>query len=228
MSSKFIKLSSIKPNEENPRYIKEEKFEKLVNSIILFSKMMEIRPIVVDENNIILGGNMRDKAILSIAERIKNKTLTVEQDKAVKKNKDLFSKISKGLIPESWVIKFDDLTEKEKEEFIIKDNIGFGVWDLDAIANHWNLEDLDDWGFDLPEYLGDVDGEDSFSLPDGDKSPFQQITFTLSDEQAEYLKNALAEAKKQEEYKYIETYGNENSNGNALYYLITQALKTPF
>ena len=223
----FIKLDSIIPKKDNPRYIKEEKMEKLIDSIIFFPKMMKARPMVIDENDILLGGNMRDKALLLISERIKSNKLTVKQKKAIEEN-PLFDKLDQGFIPSFWVTKFDDFTDKEKEQFVIKDNVGFGEWDMDSIANNWDLEELEDWGFDLPDYLSDVEGEDSFSLADGDKAPFQQITFTLADDQAEYIKNAMSEAKKQEEYKYIETYGNENSNGNALYYLITQALKTPF
>jgi hypothetical protein len=91
------------------------------------------------------------------------------------------------------------------------------------LAQEWNADELQDWGLDLPGFDLDSDklGED-FNLPDGDKAPFQQMTFTLADQQAEQIKNAIADIKQTEEYKYAETMGNENSNGNALYLIVMQ------
>jgi len=191
-----MKLKDIKPNPNNPRVIRDDKFEKLRNSIESFPQMMALRPIVVDADNVILGGNMRFRAL---------------QDLGYKE------------IPDEWVKKADELTEEQKREFIIKDNSGFGSWDWDALANEWDTEQLSEWGLDMPGFDIDEDeyGED-FSLPDGDKEPFQQMTFTLADEQAEQIKNALSDAKQLEEFKYIETFANENSNGNALYLIISQ------
>jgi len=199
----MIKLSKIKPNEKNPRFVKDEKFEKLCKSIESFAeKMMPLRPIVIDENNIILGGNMRFKAL---------KHLGYKE------------------IPSDWIKQANDLTEEEKNEFIIKDNVGFGDWDWEVLANEWNSEELEEWGLDIIGTDVDIDelGTD-FNLPDGDKAPFQQMTFTLADEQAILIQNAISDIKSTEEYKYMETMGNENSNGNALYLLVTNALKTPF
>jgi len=90
------------------------------------------------------------------------------------------------------------------------------------LANDWDTEQLNDWGLDVPEFEGIEIGSDEFTLPDGDKAPFQQMTFTLADEQAEQIKNAIADIKQTDEYKYCETFGNENSNGNALYLIIMQ------
>ncbi len=121
------------------------------------------------------------------------------------------------------IILADEWTEEQKAEFLIKDNVGFGEWDWDQIANEWDAEKLDDWGLDLPGF--DLNSDDlgtDFTLPDGDKAPFQQMTFTLADEQAEQIKNAIDDVKHMEEYKYIETMGNENGNGNALYLIIMQ------
>ena len=91
------------------------------------------------------------------------------------------------------------------------------------LSNEWDVEELGEWGLDCGGF--DVDqseyGEE-FSLKDGDKEPFQQMTFTLADEQAEQIKNAIADIKQTEEYKYCETMGNENSNGNALYLIVMQ------
>jgi len=117
----------------------------------------------------------------------------------------------------------DDWTEEKRREFVIKDNVGFGEWDWEQLGNEWDAEELEAWGLDLVGFDANAEdyGED-FSLPDGDKAPFQQMTFTLADEQAEQIKNAIADIKATEEYKYAETMGNENSNGNALYLIIMQ------
>ena len=116
-----------------------------------------------------------------------------------------------------------DWDEDKQREFIIKDNVGFGEWDWEMIANEWDAEQLNEWGLDLPGFDLDADklGE-GFTLPDGDKAPFQQMTFTLADEQAEQIKNAISDIKQTDEYKYAETMGNENSNGNALYLIVMQ------
>jgi hypothetical protein len=188
-----MKINLIKPNPNNPRIIKDDKFKKLVQSIKDFPQMLELRPIVIDENNIVLGGNMRLKAC---------------QELGLKDVPTIYAK---------------DLTEEQKKEFIIKDNVGFGEWNWDDLANDWDEELLVEWGLDLPIFFNDSDelGTD-FSLPEGDKAPFQQMTFTLADEQAEQIKNAIADIKQTDEYKYCETLGNENSNGNALYLIIMQ------
>ena len=122
----MIKLSTIKPNPDNPRLIKDEKFYKLVSSLETFGeKMMPLRPIVVDEDNIILGGNMRFKALKELG----------------------YSKV-----PESWIKRAEELTEAEKREFIIKDNIGFGEWDWDILSNEWNVDELKSWSLDVPRW----------------------------------------------------------------------------
>ena len=118
----MIKLSSIKPNQNNPRLIKDDKFKKLVKSISEFPKMMSLRPIVVDENNIILGGNMRYKAL---------------------------QELGKKEIPKEWIKKASDLSDEEVKRFIIADNVGFGEWDEDVLRLDWNVDELDEWGLDL-------------------------------------------------------------------------------
>jgi len=115
-----VKINSIKTNPKNPRLIKDDKFKKLVNSIKEFPQMLELRPIVVDENNIILGGNMRHKACIEAG------------------------------LKEVYIVQAKDLTEEQKDEFIVKDNVGFGEWDWDILANEWDTEKLQDWGLDLP------------------------------------------------------------------------------
>jgi len=187
-----MNINEIKPNPNNPRIIKDDKFKKLVKSIQDFPQMLELRPIVIDENNIVLGGNMRLKACIEAG-------LT---DVPVKQAKEL--------------------TEEQKKEFIVKDNVGYGEWDWSDLANNWETEELEEWGLDIIGFSNVDDLGEGFTLPDGDKSPFQQMTFTLADEQATQLKNAIEEIKSTEEYKYVETMGNENSNGNALYLIIMQ------
>lgn len=186
------KINNIKLNPNNPRLIKDDKFKKLVQSIKDFPEMLNIRPIVVNTDMVILGGNMRYKACKEA-----------------------------GLKEVPVII--TDLSEEKQREFLIKDNTSGGEWDWEVLANEWDNEELESWGLDLVGFDVDVEeyGED-FSLKDGDKEPFQQMTFTLADEQAEQIKNAIADIKATEEYKYCETLGNENSNGNALYLIIMQ------
>jgi hypothetical protein len=192
MEIKVLKLSEIKSNPNNPRIIKDDKFRKLVKSIQEFPKMLEIRPVVVNADMIVLGGNMRLKACKEAG------------------------------LKEVPVIFAHNLTDEEQKQFIIKDNVGFGEWDWDMIANEWDAEKLEEWGFDIPGFDDVEDLGEEFSLPEGDKAPFQQMTFTLADEQAEQIQNAIADIKQTQEFKYAETMGNENSNGNALYLIIMQ------
>jgi len=116
-----------------------------------------------------------------------------------------------------------DLTKEEERELNIRLNKSGGDFDMDILANEFDMEELKEWGFKDIEFGLNIDKlDDTFSLDDSDKSPFQQITFTLADKQAELIRNKIKDIKGTEEYNYIETFGNENSNGNALYLLITQ------
>jgi DNA modification methylase len=134
-----VKISEVKTNPKNPRLIKDDKFKKLVKSIQEFPQMLELRPIVVDENNIVLGGNMRLKACKEAG------------------------------LKEVFIVRAENLTEEQKDEFIVKDNVGFGEWDWDSLANEWDTEKLDDWGLDLPVDLSVVDEleaeEDDYEIP---------------------------------------------------------------
>jgi len=192
MKSVLTKISAIKRNPNNPRILKDDKFAKLTQSIKDFPQMLDIRPIVVNDDMVVLGGNMRLKACKEAG------------------------------LKEVPVIKVNDLTEEQQREFIIKDNVGFGEWDWDLLANEWDTALLDDWGLELGIDLNADDFGEDFDLSDGDKEPFQQITFTLADEQAERVKAILADVKQTDGYKYTETFGNENSNGNLLYSLVNQ------
>lgn len=193
MKTELVSIKLVKSNPNNPRIIKDDKFAKLVASIKEFPKMLEIRPIVVNDDMIVLGGNMRLKACIHAG------------------------------LKEVPIIKVSDLTEQEQKQFIIKDNVSGGEWDWNMLANEWDVTELEDWGLSVGGFdLNSDDLSEEFSLAEGDKSPFQQITFTLADEQAEQIKNAITDIKKTEEYKYAETMGNENTNGNALYLIIMQ------
>jgi DNA modification methylase len=133
-----VKISQVKTNPKNPRIIKDHKFKKLVQSIKDFPEMLEKRPIVVDENMIVLGGNMRLKACLEAG------------------------------LKEVWIDQAN-WTEEQKQEFIIKDNVGFGEWDWEILANEWEPELLDKWGLDLPDMFEEEPEaeEDDFAVPEG-------------------------------------------------------------
>jgi predicted RNA-binding Zn-ribbon protein involved in translation (DUF1610 family) len=118
---KKIKLSDLKSNEKNPRVLRGARLDVLKKSIKDFAKMMSIRPIIIDENNVVLGGNMRLVAL----KELKYKS-----------------------VPESWVKKVEGLTDKEKDQFIIKDNVSAGEWDYDLLANSFDYDEIKDWGFD--------------------------------------------------------------------------------
>jgi len=123
-----MKLSEIKVNKSNPRIIKDEKFKKLIKSLEDFPKMMEFRPIVVNDDGMILGGNMRYRALLDLGYKE---------------------------VPDNWVKKASDLTDDEKRRFIIVDNLSFGEHDWDALANEWDSEELEEWGLDVPDFGAD-------------------------------------------------------------------------
>ena len=185
-------IDTIKENPHNPRTITEDKFRKLVKSLQQFPEMLEARPIVVDENNVVLGGNMRLKAAKEA-----------------------------GL--QEVPIFRSEWSHDRNSEFIIKDNVGFGEWDWDLLANEWEAYDLEDWGLDV--WVPEIDPEslsDGFELSEGDKPPFQSLTFTLSDAQAEYLKERLAEVKQDPAFQDMDAAENDNSNGNALSLLSQQ------
>jgi len=153
-----MKIKDIIPNPNNPRIIKDDKFAKLVQSIKEFSEMLELRPIVIDEDNMVLGGNMRLKACIEAG-------LT-----------DVPVKVAK-------------LTEEQKKEFIIKDNVGFGEWDWDILSNEWEVEQLEEWGLSVPINLT----EEQKDLSENIETNFR-IEVILKDEKSqELLYNELIE-----------------------------------
>lgn len=159
-----MNIKEIKPNGENPRYITDAKFKKLIKSIKEFPEMLEVRPLVIDEDNVVLGGNMRLKALESAG------------------------------VFEVPVHRVTGWSEKQKREFIIKDNIGYGEWDYDLLANNWNTELLNEWGlnlWDAKEDYFDLDDSDEPqerepSLADDDYSKFEIVM--LHDNKIRFLK----------------------------------------
>lgn len=146
MKTEKISIKKIKSNPQNPRIIKDNKFKRLVKSIKEFPEMLELRPIVVNDEMVVLGGNMRLKAC------------------------------EKAGLKEVPIIKAKDLTEEQQKEFIVKDNVGFGEWDWDMLANKWDAEKLNDWGLDVPEI------DDSFDVEE------QEIEFSeYLDESQNYV-----------------------------------------
>lgn len=122
-----VSISSIKENAANPRTINKHKFQKLVNSVKEFPEMLSLRPIIVDKDNVILGGNMRYKACKELG------------------------------LKEVYIIQAADLDDKQAQEFIVKDNVGFGEWDWDILANAFDNVELKEWGLDVWQPEEDVD-----------------------------------------------------------------------
>jgi len=165
-STKKVKLELIKLNPNNPRLIKDDKFKKLVQSIKDFPEMLNIRPIVVNQDMIILGGNMRYKAC---------------KEAGIKE------------IP----IIITDLSEDKQREFLIKDNTSGGEWDFDMLANEWEVEQLAEWGIDIPNYGSETDFSDKNKEIDTDFLD-QKYTFKLEYTEEEYSKlKSLIESKGQ-------------------------------
>jgi ParB-like chromosome segregation protein Spo0J len=197
-----VKVEEVKLNPNNPRVIKDDKFKKLVNSIKNFPEMLQLRPIVVDENMIILGGNMRYRACIEAG------------------------------LKEVHIIKADGLTEDQKKEFVIKDNNSFGEWDWDALANEWDTTLLDDWGMNIPkieEFAGlEPTGVHAKSLTEKldtfiNASIKQVVLFYELDEYEEVLKklSVVCEQNKFEDNSVAVMYllnnylqSNESSNTN--------------
>jgi len=163
-----MKLSKIKKNPANPRLIRDEKFARLKKSLKEFPQMMALRPIVVDADGVILGGNMRFEALK--ANGLKE-------------------------VPDEWVKRADDLTPEQKQEFIIKDNSGFGEWDWDLLANEWSDLPLSDWGVDIPEVTA-ANEEDATSGEGAGDQFMVLIECESEQEQAEMLERFNAEGLK--------------------------------
>jgi ParB-like chromosome segregation protein Spo0J len=171
MNIELINISELTVNPNNPRVIKDEKFEKLVQSVKEFPDMLKLRPIVVDENNVILGGNMRFKAC-----------------KAAK-------------LKQVYVMQANELTEAQKREFIIKDNVSGGEWDWAMLQNEWDTEQLDAWGVDVPIFETEPSYEDLIG-EEKNKPATMKITF----ESPEQLQKAEIDIQELIDRKYKGAY----------------------
>lgn len=141
MKIQWLPIAQIKPNPDNPRLIKDDKFLKLVKSIREFPQMLELRPIVINADNVVLGGNMRLRACMEAG------------------------------MKEVPIIHADQLTPEQQREFIIKDNVGFGEWDWETLANEWDVEELNNWGLDVPD-INDI--EETKDVPDAGEVEFSE------------------------------------------------------
>jgi ParB-like chromosome segregation protein Spo0J len=172
-------ITEIKSNPNNPRLIKDHKFKQLVKSIQDFPQMLELRPIVIDENNMVLGGNMRLKACLEAG------------------------------LTDVPVIHANNLSEDKKKEFIVKDNVGYGEWDWDDLANNWDVLELTEWGLDIPNFdNGDyADKNKELNIDDIEDS----MTINLKYTEEEYLivKEALSKIASTAEMAIWKLIGNE-------------------
>lgn len=201
MKTEIAKLSQIEVNSANPRIISDDKFHKLVNSILALPKMLELRPIVVDNTMVALGGNMRYRALMAIAdmqpEELKDRLASVKdfQKKTQAEQDNLIAYWERWQdSPSAPVIKASELTEAEQREFIIKDNVGFGEWDMDMLANEWDTEELTDWGLDVwndnPDWGGSDDtgasGAGSGSQPQSLNDIFIIPPFSILDSRQGY------------------------------------------
>lgn len=164
-----MKLSKLKSNPNNPRLIKDDKFKKLVQSISDFPEMMEKRPIVcvtdVDDKLYPLGGNMRLKAL---------------------------QELNYKEIPDSWVILADEWTEEKRKEFVIKDNVGFGEWDFEDLANNWDSEKLEEWGLDIPSFE-EIEPKETEDLSDKIQSLYRIEVVCKDEVEQEQTYNKLIE-----------------------------------
>jgi DNA modification methylase len=176
MTIEKVNIKEVKQNPNNPRTIKDDKFKKLVKSVKEFPEMLEARPIVVDDNMIVLGGNMRLKACLEAG------------------------------LEEVSIIRFSNLSEDKKKEFIIKDNVGYGEWDFDLLLEDWNKEDLIDWGLDIPKNKSSIEAAkntlaDGFIVPpfsildtrNGDWQKRKRAWNTILKENGESRENTLGQ-----------------------------------
>lgn len=156
MLSTEWELSRLRTNPANPRQITEHRFRQLVTSILAFPKMLEKRPVVAEPDGTVLGGNMRLRALVAISQ------MTPEEIRSRLEGSRDFQRLTAAERDvrladwEAWlsrpvvgVVSSGDLSEDEKRQFIIKDNVGYGDWDMDALANEWDASELNEWGVDV-------------------------------------------------------------------------------
>ena len=174
-----VKVGEIKANPNNPRIIKDDKFKKLVKSIQEFPEMLKLRPIVVNDDMVVLGGNMRLKACKEAG------------------------------LKEIPIIKASSLTEEQQKEFIVKDNVGYGEWNWDDLANNWDAQELTDWGLDIPNFNteGFTDKNKELSLDDVTDS--MTIILKYTEDEYHIVKDALLQLAATPEQAIWKLLGND-------------------
>lgn len=221
-------IADIKPNKANPRRIKKDRLDKLAQYLTEYGDLSGVVYNTNPECEALVSGHQRtaefkrQKAKLTILERYD----PAQTDGTTARG---FLETPTG---QRYTYREVSWPKEKADAATIIANGQFGEWDSDILANAWDFDMPELRDFGVPEFVfgGDgmdggisIDGEgvgDEFTLPSGDKAPFQQMTFTLADAQATVVKNAIDEIKKTDEYKFAETHGNENSNGNAIYLIV--------
>jgi ParB-like chromosome segregation protein Spo0J len=172
-------ITEIKSNPNNPRIIKDHKFKQLIKSIQDFPQMLELRPIVIDENNMVLGGNMRLKACLEAG------------------------------LTDVPVIHANNLSEEKKKEFIVKDNVGYGEWDWDDLANNWDGLELTEWGLDIPNFNTEGFADKNKELSLDDVSDSMTINLKYTEDEYHIVKEALLKIAPTPEQAIWKLLGND-------------------
>lgn len=214
----------------NPRTIKNKDFKRLVNSILVFPGMLYLRPITVVGTTVV-GGNHRKDALSFIfnkgidwvgATLMESDEFNLKPEYDQEKTMDHWQKFfGTEKVPTQDA---SDLSIDEIQEFVVKDNVGFGQDDLESFNTEWDKEKIKAWGVDFPKDWGKVKEE----TPSGENTtPFHQMTFTLSDVQVELVKKMLSGAKKKTAFKET-NFDNTNANANALYFLLNEAYLKSF
>lgn len=188
METERVKISQLQVNEQNPRTCTDKQFDKLVRSVITFPKMLEVRPIVVGEGGVALGGNMRLRALQAISTMTDGEIMSNIEQSAKYKDRTQCERDALLRYWQKWqhdpmvsVVRTDNMTEDERREFIIKDNVGFGAWDWDMLANDWDTDELDDWG--LSAWVEQPTDEDG----DNDEEEHKEATEDEFNEDAEEI-----------------------------------------
>jgi hypothetical protein len=174
-----VSVSQIQGNTSNPRYIKEKEFKELVASVRNFPKMMEARPIIVDEDGIILGGNMRYKAALELG------------------------------YTDVYIVRITDATEEQKREFIIKDNVSKGEWDWDMLANEWDSADLSEWGLIVPKFESVEYGDKNEEIDVSEFADTMEIKLKYTEEEYHLVREQLSKIASTPEQAVWKLLGNE-------------------
>ena len=204
MEVQLIKLNKIKVNDKNPRTITEDKLRRLIESILVFPKMLTIRPIVIDDKGVALGGNMRTRALKEIKklgrDAIPERLQQIRQyaNKPQEEKNELLAHWDAWFKDETVpVIHAESLTEEEKREFIIKDNSSFGAWDWDVLANEWEPEQLEDWGVDTWKMPSEEELDDFFldTEEPAEKNDTVEIVLSLPDDLSDKKQELIEQIK---------------------------------